>query len=71
VDVETRVGQAIKSLHLGKGIRLEPPSYFEGTTYSLRIDFNGPDELLSRYQRLTKVMESPAMASLWELMQMR
>ncbi len=71
VDIETRFGQAIKSLQLGNGIRLEPPPFFEGTTYSLRIDFKDPDELLLRYQRLGKVMDSPAMASLWELMQMR
>jgi hypothetical protein len=71
VDIETRFHKAIKSLHLGNGIRLEPPPYFEGTTYSLRIDFNDPDELLARYQRFGMVMKSSEMASLWELMQMR
>jgi ParB family transcriptional regulator, chromosome partitioning protein len=70
-DIEARFRETVKSLHLGKGIRLEPPPYFEGMTYSLRIDFNDPPELLSRYQRLGKKMNSPAMASLWDLMRMR
>jgi hypothetical protein len=71
VDIENRFHKAIKSLHLGQGLHLEPPPYCEGTTDTLRIDFSDPDELLSRYRRLGKVMDSAAMASLWELMQMR
>jgi hypothetical protein len=70
-DIEARFRNALKSLHLGEGIRLEPPPHFEGTTYSLRIDFKDQDEFNDRYQRLGKVMECSAMASLWELMQMR
>jgi ParB family chromosome partitioning protein len=68
VDMETRFHETVKTLQLGKGIRLEPPPFFEDKSYSLKIEFSDASELLARYQRLGKVMDSPAMVALWDLL---
>lgn len=70
VNREARFQQAVKSLHLGKGIHLEPPAYFEGMNYTLKIEFKDQSDLVSKYQRFEKLMDSQEMASLWDLLQM-
>jgi hypothetical protein len=70
VKREAQFQKMVKSLHLGNGIQLKPPAYFEGLSYTLKIEFKDRSELVSRYQRLEKMMDSPEIASLWDLLRM-
>jgi len=42
---EARFDQGLKSLALGPDVRLDPPPFFEGTTYRLSLSFSTVEEL--------------------------
>ncbi len=49
----------INRLSLGKGIGFDLPRDFEGTTYSLTLDFKTPGEFRQRLDRLTGLRDHP------------
>lgn len=55
---------AIKSLKLPAGIRLIPPSHFEGATFTLSIDFNNSKTLFTRKQAFDELIDANRISAL-------
>ncbi|MGA1824924.1 MAG: ParB/RepB/Spo0J family partition protein [bacterium] len=51
-DLEEHYDKAIKSLKLGQGISLKPPSFFEGNTFQISITFQTIETLLDKITQL-------------------
>lgn len=63
---EERYHAFVQALRLGKGLQLIPPAHFEGQTYTIKIHFTRYEELVSRYERLGKSIQSDALKPLWD-----
>jgi len=51
----------LKKLKLGKDTSLIPPNNFEGTEYSLKLNFNNLNDLKSRRETLDKIIRNPSL----------
>jgi len=51
----------LKKLKLGKDTSLIPPDNFEGTEYSLKLNFNNLNDLKSRRETLDKIIRDPSL----------
>ncbi len=63
-EAEDRFFANLKSLNLGSSIQLTPPPYFEGSTYTVRLSFNSPEELKQQLETLGKAAEKPEFRNL-------
>jgi len=61
VKTEEAFHRLVSNLHLGEGIKLVAPKYFEGTTYRLEVDFDSPETLQRRMKRLQEVADHPGL----------
>jgi hypothetical protein len=48
----------VKALKLGKAVALVPPRDFEGTTYTLTLQFDSHAELVDHQSRLDRIVRS-------------
>lgn len=61
---EERYHQLELKLNLSSGIELSPPPQFEGRTFSIKIDFNTPSELLQRVADIARLSQSAELMDL-------
>lgn len=61
---ETRYRALINNLKIKKGVRLVAPPNFEGTTYTLQVDFKNLTELKEMEQELSRIVRSSHMSDI-------
>ena len=67
-EFERKHDNLLKTLNLQKGTQLIPPAHFEGETYCLKIEFDSYAALVHKQGELNKIVESPDIQKLWQLM---
>ncbi len=58
---EDRFDRYLKTLKLGPGVKLMPPPYFEGITYTLSMRFNSLDELQQHKKTVGRLIQNPSL----------
>jgi ParB family chromosome partitioning protein len=61
VSAEKKYDLLCKNLKLGSDIKLIPPKEFEGTTYTLNLNFSNLTHLKEQHQKLSQVIENPSL----------
>jgi hypothetical protein len=61
---ESRFAAAVKELRTGPGIRILPPTNFEGRVFRAEVDFSSVDELCLRARELLKTARQQALRRL-------
>jgi len=64
---EKEYEEIVKSLKMGKGIRLIPPKYFEGTSYTFSLTFSNIEEMVELKKRLDKISQSMKFKNLFKI----
>lgn len=67
VDAEERFNAYIRQLDLGTGVKIQPPPYFEGPTYTMTIRFDGLDALKRESDTIARAITDPMASKLFNL----
>jgi len=66
-DVEERFDNCYRQLDLGAGVKIQPPPFFEGTTYTMTIRFDGLDALQRENDNIARAIADPMASKLFHL----
>jgi len=64
---EKEYEEIVKSLKMGKGIRLVPPKNFESTSYIFSLTFNNIEEIVKLIKKLDKISRSIKFKNLFKI----
>jgi len=58
--------QALKALKLDKALQIQPPDYFEDTSFTLHFSFENKDEFKQQVARLERMLTNPSLDQLFK-----
>ncbi len=67
MDVEERFENYYRQLKLGTGVKIQPPPYFEGPTYTMTIRFDGLEDLKRENDNIARAIADPMASKLFNL----